>query len=423
MTINSTPGNNQITLVLAHTAVLGGASRSLALVIGHLREMGCEINLFAPPGPACQNWEAYTSRMISWAPPVCNWLGAPLYSTYAFESSWDRSLYNFVDLLLLPARLLAARKALRAELTARHVDSVYVNSLALFPLVGLLANLRREFGFHLVWQIREVLNEKLVGRVYRGIARAIARTADRVVGISSMEVKPFQPYCPVDVLHNSVSPDWVRPASPPEAASTPLRVAMAGAYRPSKGVAEFIQMAEIVAQNVQGVEFFLFSPHPIPPRYRRLFEQAGRFLSVFSEKLAISLDLVKNLSSAVLKQTVNVTFDHPLRLDDYCQTAVYVRSDNSGSPWGRDIIEAMWAGVPVVATGTSQEFVIDGETGYLVPPGNVNLLAEQVTKLLADPALRNRMSEAAYKRAGALFDPAIYKEHLREIFQLHAGEG
>lgn len=61
------------------------------------------------------------------------------------------------------------------------------------------------------------------------------------------------------------------------------------------------------------------------------------------------------------------------------------------------ILEAMWAGLPVVASrvGGVEELVRDGETGWLVPPGEVELLAERLAQLLADAALRQQLGQRA----------------------------
>jgi glycosyltransferase involved in cell wall biosynthesis len=58
----------------------------------------------------------------------------------------------------------------------------------------------------------------------------------------------------------------------------------------------------------------------------------------------------------------------------------------------RSILEAMRAGLPVVASSVAgiDESVRDGETGYLVPRGGVDPLRERVRQLLTDPALRVR---------------------------------
>jgi glycosyltransferase involved in cell wall biosynthesis len=59
--------------------------------------------------------------------------------------------------------------------------------------------------------------------------------------------------------------------------------------------------------------------------------------------------------------------------------------------------EAMGCGRPVIATrvGGLPEVVCDGETGFLVPPGDAAALAERIAMLLGDGGLRQRMGEAA----------------------------
>jgi glycosyltransferase involved in cell wall biosynthesis len=64
---------------------------------------------------------------------------------------------------------------------------------------------------------------------------------------------------------------------------------------------------------------------------------------------------------------------------------------------GLTLLEAMASGTPVVAsrTGGLPEIVRDGETGFLVPPGNVAELSDRIDRLLRDPALARRMGRAA----------------------------
>ncbi|HVI36639.1 MAG TPA: glycosyltransferase, partial [Gaiellales bacterium] len=70
-------------------------------------------------------------------------------------------------------------------------------------------------------------------------------------------------------------------------------------------------------------------------------------------------------------------------------------------PFGMVLIEAMAVGVPVVApaSGGPAEIIRDGETGLLYPPGDTEAAARQVTRLLGDPELWERISHAAAEEA------------------------
>jgi glycosyltransferase involved in cell wall biosynthesis len=69
-------------------------------------------------------------------------------------------------------------------------------------------------------------------------------------------------------------------------------------------------------------------------------------------------------------------------------------------PFGMVVIEAMAAGRPVIASriGGLPDILVDGETGFLVPPGDPIALRRAIEHLLADPILRERMGEAGKRR-------------------------
>jgi glycosyltransferase involved in cell wall biosynthesis len=69
------------------------------------------------------------------------------------------------------------------------------------------------------------------------------------------------------------------------------------------------------------------------------------------------------------------------------------------------LLESMSFGLPVVATrvGGNPEVVVDGETGYLVPPKDAEAFAAKVIRLLQNPALRRRMGDAGRKRVEERF--------------------
>ena len=70
-------------------------------------------------------------------------------------------------------------------------------------------------------------------------------------------------------------------------------------------------------------------------------------------------------------------------------------------PFGIVLLEAMAAGIPVVASrvGGIPEVVVDGDTGLLVEPGDAEALASAMLRLAESPALRARLGTRGRKRA------------------------
>jgi glycosyltransferase involved in cell wall biosynthesis len=75
----------------------------------------------------------------------------------------------------------------------------------------------------------------------------------------------------------------------------------------------------------------------------------------------------------------------------------------------------MAAAKPVVATRVSAvpEVVLDGETGLLVEPDDVEGLASAIGRMVSDGALRARMGSAGYRRVQREFGaPRMVRETL-----------
>lgn len=68
-----------------------------------------------------------------------------------------------------------------------------------------------------------------------------------------------------------------------------------------------------------------------------------------------------------------------------------------GEAYGLAYLEAQCVGLPVVAqdTGGVSAVVLHGETGWLIPPGDLAAFADAIRRLLLDADLRNAMGDAA----------------------------
>lgn len=85
---------------------------------------------------------------------------------------------------------------------------------------------------------------------------------------------------------------------------------------------------------------------------------------------------------------------------------VYCQPNIGPEPFGMTYVEALQAGLPVVASraGALPE-IVDDRTGVLVPPGDIARLADALGMLIEHAARREELGRAAPARARALCDP------------------
>ncbi len=97
--------------------------------------------------------------------------------------------------------------------------------------------------------------------------------------------------------------------------------------------------------------------------------------------------------------------------------ALALPSHSEGSP--NVLLEAMAAGVPVVATkvGGVPEIAIDGESGLLVPAHEPQLFANALRSILIDADLTQTLRANATARVASRFSPESYAESLISIYQ------
>jgi len=167
---------------------------------------------------------------------------------------------------------------------------------------------------------------------------------------------------------------------------------------------------------------------PKSDRHRKKLLFVGRFhpikgLDVLIQALSLcdkekfSLDVVaddkqlpsytNNIKKLVKEKSLgaNITFCGKIEAESeiiqkYLDSDIFVQP----SLWDTSpitIVEAMCSGLPVVATnvGGIPEWVEDGITGQLVPPGNASALAKAITSLLDDHEKRWEMGFQGYKKS------------------------
>ena len=86
------------------------------------------------------------------------------------------------------------------------------------------------------------------------------------------------------------------------------------------------------------------------------------------------------------------------------------------------LLEAQSVGIPCIAfdcdTGPA-EIVEDGQTGFLITPGDVSDFSRKLSKLMGDQSLRRRMSAVAIKNAERFSDTVIGEKWQMLFAELH----
>ena len=183
-------------------------------------------------------------------------------------------------------------------------------------------------------------------------------------------------------IHNGIDVDRFAKGREDTAGHEPgtdkkLRVGMIGHLAPIKGQEDFIHAAAIVCGLRDDVEFIIAGED----KSRSGEHRRGL------EKLIDELNLNKRV------QLVGWVDDIAKLLPTF---DLFV-SPSRSEPFGLSIIEAMAAGVPVVASMSegAREIIDDDQTGCLVPVGDVEALAKAIGELLSDPTGHVRLSENA----------------------------
>jgi glycosyltransferase involved in cell wall biosynthesis len=90
-----------------------------------------------------------------------------------------------------------------------------------------------------------------------------------------------------------------------------------------------------------------------------------------------------------------------------CEVPIYYAASDVfvfptlGDPYGLVVDEAMACSLPVISTTAAGEIgdrVVDGETGFLVPPANSEALGQSMLRLAHDPELRARMGRSSFAK-------------------------
>lgn len=293
------------------------------------------------------------------------------------------------------ARLVAALRAERADVVHTHV---HFSLNVLGRVAGRLTGARVVAHMH----IDNVFRARGMGRRAQvALDNATARLCSTIVAVSEVTatslVRQGYPAARVVVVPNGIAvPGPAEPSRPdgvPDGVPFLLHV---GRLAPVKGQRELIEALALLGRRDAVVVL------------------AGRDLETDG---AFERDLEARADELGVRDRVvfaGYRDDVPALL---AAADVFVLpSQIEGLPL--TVLEAMAAARPVVATpvGGTPEAVVDGETGELVPPGDVEALARALDGLLSDPDRARRLGESGRRRVEERFSAAAMSERVLALY-------
>ena len=303
-------------------------------------------------------------------------------------------------------RVFATLRELTETLRQRECDLVLCHGYKA-NILGRIA--ARRVGIPAVAVSRGWTGENRKVHAYEWLDRRHLRFMDRVVCVSEGQAEKVRRWCGVPenrrcVIRNSArleafaTPD---PASrgkllgvfPSDSAVSQVVLA-AGRLSPEKGFTVLVEAAAALLKANPTAGVVLFGEGVLRPELEARIAAlglAGRF---------VLPGFRSDLDSLIPAADV-----------------VVLPSFTEGLP--NVALEASAAGVPVVATivGGTPEVVADGVTGFLVPPGQPAALAERISELLGDSALRTRMGDAGRLRMCERFTFEAQAEAYMKLFE------
>ncbi|MGH9377246.1 MAG: glycosyltransferase [Terriglobia bacterium] len=341
---SSIPKNNPAIFLMTNTFETGGSERQFTLLVNALRQRDfrVEVGCLARIG-------SFQSGIGEVTEFPC---GGNLYGWRSWRS----------------------RFALARRLRARHIEIAqafdFYTNLMLVPAA-------RFAGIPVVLGSHRQLGDLLGASHFRAQGFSF-RLCDRVICNSRASAQTLLNQGlserKIEIIPNGLPDDAFAPAPPalPRSAET-LRVGMiARMNNPVKNYPGFLRAAARLAPKFPHLEFVLVGDGPLRPEFEQLSKSLGledrvRFLGDRQDIPAV----LASLDVSVLN-----SFSESL---------------------SNSILESMAAGLPVVATnvGGNADLVLEGETGFLVPPDDEAALADAIERLLARPDLRSSFGERA----------------------------
>jgi glycosyltransferase involved in cell wall biosynthesis len=166
-------------------------------------------------------------------------------------------------------------------------------------------------------------------------------------------------------------------------------------------------------------EFLLFVGDVVPDKGAQVLLQAYAELDTQVPLVLIGRPLLAGLAEHLPPNVILLgRWPHDMVMEAWRRCTIGLVPSIVAETFGIVALEAMYMGKPVIAarSGGLTDVVVDGETGFLVPPGDPQALRNAMQFLLDNPLQRARMGALARQRSMAFLAQAVIPR-IEQIYQ------
>lgn len=301
--------------------------------------------------------------------------------------------------------LMRSIKFINNLIKEKSIDIVYTNTSVIF-VGGISAKICKVKS---VWHIREIIKSKyerfIVSKIVnifsdyiiansKATAEAISKNKDKVkVVYNAIDIEKNSGLEDIDEVYKEVAATIVK-------SNNKIKIGMAGRINRWKGQKLFVDMAKLVSEENDNVEFLI----------------AG---DVYKGEDYILDDLKGYILESGVKDKIGLLGQVDNMSNFYKKLDIFVLPSIQPEPFGLVVIEAMNNKLPVVATnhGGPVEIIDNNIDGFLVDYKDAREMAQVVNKLIKDKELRNYIATNAEKKVKETFNVSRYVDEISYILE------
>jgi glycosyltransferase involved in cell wall biosynthesis len=360
-------------LQVCSVTTFGGGERHLADLSRGLVDLGHEVYAAAVPG-------------------------SPLWAELSFLPDRNRLELSGRNHPRNIASLAKFARAHEIEIVHAHAARDYHwGALAVRLAVSLGARSRLVLTRHALFPLRTINKPllKSAGRVI-AVSRAVAESLRQNGVVDSSKIT---------VVHNGIDVERFESlvansrGNSSHSSDSRVLIGTVGHLAPIKGHDVFVRAAALISTQRKDVQFVVIGEDKSPQMEHRRFLES----------------LVSELGLSGIVTMPGWHDDMPAMLSSLTVFVSAARSE----PFGLAIVEAMAAGLPIVAAASegALEIIEDGHTGKLVPLDDPEALAHAVNTLLDSPPERFRLSQNARLSARSRFSLARMASDTEQVYR------